>query len=273
MKPPTTGLPDHEARRLLQLATGLDAAGVAVRDELTAGEADAFAGYVERRLGGEPLQYIEGTVQFGPIEVKVDSRVLIPRGKRGRSVRRQMRAVAALGTADENTVIVDIGTGSGALALALKHAFPSARVYATDIDADALDLARLNVEPAGVTVLGGDLFDALPFGMRGNVDLLISNPPYVADGDDLPAEVGEHEPARALFAGPAGDEILMRLAEQAFYWVKPGGWVFIEIGESQAERAIELFADFQCVVYQDLAGRPRILAGYRGATSCIEGNR
>ena len=270
MKAPSTGLPDHEARRLMQLATGLDATGVAMRDELTDVEAAAFAGYVDRRLRGEPLQYIEGTVQFGPIEVRVDPRVLIPRPE---TEVLWERAVAALGTADENTVIVDIGTGSGALALALKHAFPSARVYATDVDADALDLARENVEQAGVTVLGGDLFGALPFGMRGHVDLLVSNPPYVADGDDLPAEVGEHEPARALFAGPVGDEILVRLAEQAFYWVKPGGWVFIEIGETQADRAIELFADFQCVVYQDLAGRPRILAGYRGASSCIEGNR
>ena len=270
MKPPPTGLPDHEARRLLQLATGLDAAGVAQRDDLSAEEAEAFADYVERRSSGEPLQYIEGTVQFGPVEVKVDGRVLIPRPE---TEVLWERATGALGSADENTVIVDMGTGSGALALALKHAFPIARVYATDVDPDAIELARHNVEGAGITVLTGDLFDALPFGMRGRVDLLISNPPYVAEGDDLPAEVGEHEPARALFAGPVGDEILVRLAEQAFYWVKPGGWVFIEIGESQAARAMELFADFQCVVYEDLAGRPRILAGYRGATSCVEGNR
>lgn len=270
MKPPPTGLPDHEARRLLQLATGLDAAGVAQRDDLSAEEAEAFADYVERRSSGEPLQYIEGTVQFGPVEVKVDGRVLIPRPE---TEVLWERATGALGSADENTVIVDMGTGSGALALALKHAFPIARVYATDVDPDAIELARQNVEGAGITVLTGDLFGALPFGMRGRVDLLISNPPYVAEGDDLPAEVGEHEPARALFAGPVGDEILVRLAEQAFYWVKPGGWVFIEIGESQAARAMELFADFQCVVYEDLAGRPRILAGYRGATSCVEGNR
>jgi release factor glutamine methyltransferase len=263
-------LPDHEARRLLQLATGLDASGVAMREELSAEESEAFAGYVDRRVSGEPLQYIEGTVQFGPVEVKVDPRVLIPRPE---TEVLWERSVATLGDADENTVIVDIGTGSGALALALKHAFPRARVYATEIDPDAISLARENVETAGITVLAGDLFDALPFGMRGNIDLLISNPPYVADDDDLPAEVGDHEPARALFAGPEGDEVLVRIAEQAFHWVRPGGWLFIEIGESQADRAMELFADFQCVVYEDLAGRPRILAGYRGATSCIEGNR
>ncbi len=270
MKPPATGLPEHEARRLLQLVTGLDAAGVGLLDALESDQEIRFRQLVERRLAGEPLQYLEGTVQFGPVEVAVDRRVLIPRPE---TEVLWERAVDALGEADENTVIVDMGTGSGALALALKHAFPAARVYATDIDPDALAVARENVESAGVTVLGGDLFDALPFGMRGHIDLLVSNPPYVADRDDLPADVRDHEPPRALFAGPGGNEILARIAEQAFLWVKPGGWIFLEIGESQAEPAAELFADFRCAVYQDLAGRPRILGGFRGTTSCIEGSR
>jgi release factor glutamine methyltransferase len=270
VKATAAGLPDHEARRLLQLVTGLDAAGVGLLEGLEPDQEIRFRALVERRLGGEPLQYIEGTAQFGPVEVLVDRRALIPRPE---TEVLWERAVAALGTADENTVIVDLGTGSGALALALKHAFPAARLYATDIDSDALALARDNLDGAGVTVLQGDLFGALPFGMRGHIDLLISKPPYVADEDDLPAEVREHEPSRALFAGPSGDEILDRIAEQAFYWVKPGGWIFLEIGETQAERAMELFGDFQSVIYEDLAGRPRILAGYRGATSCIEGNR
>jgi release factor glutamine methyltransferase len=270
VKPPPTGLSDHEARRLLQLVTGLDPAGVGLLTALDDDQSRRFRELAERRLAGEPLQYLEGTVQFGPVEVSVDRRALIPRPE---TEVLWERAVAALNTADENTVIVDMGTGSGALALALKHAFPAARVYATDIDPDAVELARENTADAGVTVFTGDLFAALPFGMRGHVDLLISNPPYVADGEDLPPDVRDHEPSRALFAGPNGDEILARIAEQAFYWVKPGGWVFLEIGETQADRALELFADFQCVIYEDLAGRPRILAGLRGATSCIEGNR
>ncbi|NNL70045.1 MAG: peptide chain release factor N(5)-glutamine methyltransferase, partial [Acidimicrobiia bacterium] len=157
MKPPPTGLPEHEARRLLQLATGLDAAGLGLLDALTPEQSTRFEGYVDRRLAGEPLQYIEGTVPFGPVEVKVDPRVLIPRPE---TEVLWERAVCALGTADDSTVIVDLGTGSGALALSLKHAFPAARVYATDIDPDALALARENVEQAGVSVLRGDLFDA-----------------------------------------------------------------------------------------------------------------
>lgn len=270
MRPPATGLPDHEARRLLQLVTGLDAAGVGRLDCLDPDQELRFEELAERRLAGEPLQYLEGTVQFGPIEVAVDRRALIPRPE---TEVLWERAVDALGEADETTTIVDLGTGSGALALALKHAFPEARVYATDVDLDALALARENVEKAGVTLLAGDLFEALPFGMRGHLDLLISNPPYVADDDPLPGEVRDHEPARALLAGPRGDEVLARIAQQAFHWVKPGGWVFLEIGETQAERAMELFADFQCAIHLDLAGRPRILSGYRGATSCIEGSR
>ncbi|MDH3540650.1 MAG: peptide chain release factor N(5)-glutamine methyltransferase [Acidimicrobiia bacterium] len=270
MKPPPTRLPDHEARRLLQLVTGLDSAGVGLLTALEADQVVRFNELVERRLAGEPLQYLEGTVQFGPVEVAVDGRVLIPRPE---TEILWERAVAALDTADENTVIVDMGTGSGALALALKHAFPAARVYATDIDPDAADLARENVAEAGVTVFTGDLFAALPSWMRGHVDLLISNPPYVAEGDYLPPDVRDHEPPRALFAGPKGDEVLERIAEQAFQWVKPGGWVFVEIGETQAERVVELFADFRCAVLEDLAGRPRIVSGFRGVTSCVEGNR
>ncbi|MGI9649057.1 MAG: peptide chain release factor N(5)-glutamine methyltransferase [Acidimicrobiia bacterium] len=270
MKPPATGLPDHEARRLLQLATGLDAAGTGLLDQLDPAQQTRFVELVQRRQAGEPLQYIEGTVQFGPVEVKVDRRALIPRPE---TEVLWERAVEALGQAGEDSVIVDVGTGSGALALALKHAFPAARVYGTDIDPAAADLARENVAGRGVTILVGDLYDALPFGMRGQIDLLVANPPYVGDSEELPAEVQDHEPSTALYAGPAGDEVLMRLAEQAFYWVKPGGWVFVEIGESQAERALELFADFKCQILNDLAGRPRILEGHRGDTSCIEGSR
>jgi release factor glutamine methyltransferase len=270
MKPPPTELPEHEARRLLQLATGLDAAGVGLLDSLTPEQEARFAAYADRRLAGEPLQYIEGTVQFGPVEVKVDRRVLIPRPETELLWERAVEAAQGL---PDGAVIVDMCTGSGALALALKHAFPTAWVYATDIDSAAAELAEDNLAGSGVSVLVGDLFDALPFNMLGRIDLLVANPPYVADGDDLPSEVHDHEPHRALYAGPRGDEILTAIAARAFYWVRPGGWVFLEIGETPRERVLELFADFRCEIHEDLAGRPRILAAYRGETSCIEGAR
>lgn len=268
MKAAAPGLPDHEARRLMQLATGLDAAGVAGLGSLTEDQEREFTRLVARRRTGEPLQYIEGTVQFGPVEVRVDPRVLIPRPE---TELLWERAVEALRRGPQPKVIVDMCTGSGNLALGLKHAFPGARVYATDIDPDAVALATENVAHAGITVLTGSLFDALPFGMRGSIDLLVANPPYVADGDVLPAEVAGYEPHAALFAGPRGDEVLAAIAAQAFYWVRTGGWVFIEIGETQSDRALDLFSDFRCEIHQDMSGRPRILAGSRGAVSCIEG--
>ena len=270
MRPPARGLPEHEARRLLQLATGLDPAGLGLLDTLSPEQAARFDELVDRRRAGEPLQYIEGTVPFGPVELKVDERALIPRPETEYLWELAVEASQGLG---DDAVIVDLCTGSGALALALKHAFPNAWVYATDIDPAAVSLAEENLAEAGVAVLTGNLFDALPFNMLGRIDLLVANPPYVADGDDLPSEVHDHEPHAALYAGPGGDEVLTAIAAGAFLWVRPGGWVFVEIGETQGERALELFADFRCRIHNDLAGRPRILAAYRGETSCIEGSR
>lgn len=255
-----TGLPDHEARRLLQLVTGLDAAGVGLLEELDPDQELEFKKLVERRLAGEPLQYIEGTVQFGPVAVKVDPRALIPRPE---TEVLWERAVQALGAANRQTVIVDMCTGSGNLALALRHAFPEATIYATDFDQEALSLAKENLSGRDVEVLAGDLFAALPSTLEGRIDLLVANPPYVAETAELPAEVHHHEPHRALYAGALGEDVLIRLAEEAPDWVKPGGWIFVEIGEEQAGRVLELFQGFDRKVQPDLTGRPRILAGTR----------
>ena len=260
MRPPVTGLPDHEARRLLQLVSGLDAAGVGLLEELEPDQEIRYQELVERRLAGEPLQYIEGTVQFGPVTVKVDPRALIPRPE---TELLWERAVQALGSAGSDTVIVDMCTGSGNLSLALRHAFPEAAVFATDIDSGALALAEENMAGKDVTILAGDLFSALPPSLQRRIDLLVVNPPYVSEREDLPDEVDKHEPHQALYAGADGDEVLARLAAEAPNWVKPGGWLFVEIGEDQAGRALELFHGFDCEVQPDLAGRPRILAGRR----------
>jgi release factor glutamine methyltransferase len=135
-------------------------------------------------------------------------------------------------------VIVDLGTGSGCLALALKHAFPEARVFGTDTSEEALSLAKENSALTGLDVefLHGDLFGPLPGGLAGRVDLVVSNPPYVADADDLPPAVRDHEPRAALFAGPLGTEVLARIAEEAYWMVGVGGWVLCELGDGQAGR-------------------------------------
>ena len=224
---------------------------------------------VTRRLAGEPLQYLEGRVPFGPIEVKVDPRALIPRPE---TEQLWEKAVEALGEAGPGTPIVDLGTGSGGLALALKQAFPTAPVYATDTSAEALDLARENAAAAGLEVafFHGDLFEPLPHNLRGRVELVVANPPYVAEAEweGLPAEIRRHEPRSALVAGPEGTEVLARIAAEAYRWLAVGGWALCEIGETQGEAALGLFGAYEREVCPDLAGRPRFLVARRAPPCC-----
>lgn len=264
------GLPEHERLRLLEAATGRRRASLAADPRLTPAEQDRFDALAARRMAGEPLQYLEGSIPFGPVELAVDRRALIPRPETEQLFE---LAVAALEDAGPGTVIVDMCTGSGALALALKHTFPPARVFATDLDPDALALAGANAAAAGldVTLLEGDLFAALPERLMGRIDLLVANPPYVSDEEwlTLPAEVRDHEPRRALVAGPAGTEILGRIAEEAYWWLGVGGYTICEIGETQGARALELFAAFDRGVRRDLAGRDRFVVARKGASCCV----
>jgi len=261
-------IPAHEMRRLASAVSGRSPAelvGVPLDDV----EAKRLEDLVERRSAGVPLQYLEGTVAFGPLELRIDERALIPRPE---TERVWEEAVGSLLEAGPGTVIVDLGTGSGALALALKHAFPRARVYGVDVSEDALALARENAELTGldVTFLHGDLFDPLPSELRGRVDLVVSNPPYVAEAevDALPPDVRDHEPRVALVSGPTGTEILERIADEAFWWVGIGGWVICEIGETQGEAIDPIFGMYDREVRPDLAGRDRILVARKGASCC-----
>jgi release factor glutamine methyltransferase len=232
-------LPDHEARRLLETATGRSWTDLLLGVEVAAEEIEVFRALVERRRSGEPLQYIEGSVPFGPIEVAVDPRVLVPRP--------------------------ETETGSGNLAIALKHRFPTATVYATDISSDAVDLARENAREAGldVTILLGDLFEPLPGHLRGRVDLIVSNPPYLAAAEvaDLPVDVRDHEPTMALVAGPVGDEVLARIAEAAPDWLRPGGVVVCEISEFHGSVVAGHFASLRGDIQRDLSGKERFVIG------------
>ena len=252
-------LPDHETRRLLEAATGRNWTELLLGVDLTTVEVEVFDSFVDRRRSGEPLQYIEGTVPFGPIEVAVDSRVLVPRPET-----EQLYEIAC-DIVDDPMVIVDLCTGSGNLAIALKHTFPSATIYATDISPDAVELARDNVRVAGldVTVLGGDLFDPLPDHLRGRIDLIVSNPPYLAAAElpDLPIDVRDHEPTVALVAGPVGDEVLARIAEAAPEWLRPGGAIVCEISEFHGPAVAEYFVSVDGEIKQDLFGKERFVIG------------
>jgi len=250
-------------------ATGRSRPDLLADPALGPAEQARFDALVARRLAGEPVQYLEGRVPFGPVEVRVDRRALIPRPE---TEQLWETAAAAMGEAGPGTPIVDLGTGSGVLALALKHAFPTAPVYATDLSEEALDLARENAAANGLEVafLHGDLFDPLPLALRGRVELIVANPPYLSEEEweRLPDEIRLHEPREALVAGPAGSEVLARIADEAYWWLGIGGWVLCEIGEAQGEAALVLFAAYEREVRPDLAGRPRFLVARKGAPCC-----
>lgn len=250
-------LPDHEAERLLMAASGLTRAELVTGAELSPETSATFRLLVARRVTGEPLQYLEGTVQFGPLELLADPRALIPRPE---TEQLWEKVVARVGE-EPPTVVVDLCTGSGNLALALKHTFRGAFVWATDLSPQALSLARENGVRTGLQVnwFEGDLFSPLPADLRGQVDLIVSNPPYVAEAevDALPDDVRDHEPRAALVAGERGDEVLAEIAAEAVRWLSPGGRIALEIGETQGRRTAELFGRYDMRIEQDLSGRDR----------------
>ncbi|MDF1594979.1 MAG: peptide chain release factor N(5)-glutamine methyltransferase [Acidimicrobiia bacterium] len=267
----STGLPRHEAERLVMAATKRPRAGILDGTPLTPDETARFRELAARRRSGEPLQYLEGTVEFGPVELLVDERALIPRPET-EAVWDEARRM--LGEAGRGTVIVDLCTGSGAMALAMKTVFPAARVFATDLSEEALSLAGENASRLGLDIqfFHGDLFDALPRSIYGRIDLLLTNPPYIEEREwpTLPAEVRDFEPRQALVAGLEGTEILERIADDVYWWLGVGGWLVTEIGETQGQRADELFGQWlDTEVRPDLTGRDRMLVGRKGARCCV----
>lgn len=254
-------LPRHEARRLLLLAADQQSdwlvGNPSVGDEI----AGRFRSFVARRRTGEPLQYIEGSVAFGPLELRADRRALIPRPE----TERLWELVLAEMTSDPS-IVIDLCTGSGNLALACKHSYPQATVYGVDISPAAIELASANSAELGLEVelRVGDLFAALPGQLKGSVDLLVSNPPYVAEEEvgGLPGEVRDYEPLRALVAGESGTELLARIAQEATEWLAPHGVIICEIGETQGTDCMHLFAAYDPRIELDLAGRNRYVIGH-----------
>jgi len=226
---------------------------------------------VERRERGEPLQYVLGIWSFRNLELVVDRRVLIPRPETEVVVEVALAELARL--APEQPLVADLGTGSGAIALAVAMEVPKARVWGTDRSPDALAVARANLAGLGsrvaprVRLATGDWFAALPTDLRGRVDLVVSNPPYVGAGEDLPADVADWEPAGALVAGPTGLEDVARIVAEAPAWLRRPGALVIEIAPHQAADAVALSrrAGFDEVeVHPDLVGRLRALVGRAG---------
>jgi release factor glutamine methyltransferase len=218
-----------------------------------------------RRLAGEPMQHITGEAEFYGLPFSVNREVLIPRPETEHLVEKTLELAAPWGAPR----IADVGTGSGAIAVALAHHLPAAAIAAVDISVAALDVARKNANRnlAGsrIRFRSGDLlapFDGEKF------ELIVSNPPYVpeSDRDSLAVEVRDYEPARALFAGEDGLAIYRRLIPEAFGALVPGGYILLEIGCGQRAGVQALLANagFASIDFTaDLQGIPRVVTAQR----------
>jgi release factor glutamine methyltransferase len=261
----------QEVRWIAEQASGrTPAEQVAALDEpVTDREAAAVEQMLRRRVAGEPLQYVLGRWAFRTLDLLVDRRVLIPRPETEVVAGLAIDALAPLG---RPAVAVDLGTGSGAIALSLAaERWPDIEVWATDISPDALAVARANLAALGrrgaaVRLVEGDWFAALPAELRGTVDLVVSNPPYVPDGDDLAEEVAAWEPLGALLAGADGLDDVRHIVTEAPSWLRSGGTLVVEIGDQQgpAVAALATAAGFRDVtIAPDLTGRDRALVARR----------
>jgi len=220
---------------------------------------------IERRFAGVPIQYITGESEFYGLPFRVNSDVLIPRPETEHVVEKVLELASLL----VGPRVVDVGTGSGAIAIALAHESPGAKVTATDISDAALRVARQNAERTGVAerirFLEGDLLEPVA---EEQFEFVISNPPYVATDDraSLAVEVRDHEPDVALFAGSNGLDIYRRLAPAAYSVLVAGGYAVFEIGYGQAEAVAELFsaAGFVDIEFaKDLQGIDRVITARR----------
>jgi len=267
-----------EAWWVLEEASGWDRASlVGQLDAPAPARAVAYVdAMVARRVAGEPLQYVLGQWGFRGLDLMVDRRVLIPRPETEVVAEVAIGEVRRLVASDRPTppLVADIGTGSGAIALAVADEVRRALVWATDVSADAVAVARANLAGAGslvgprVRLVTGSWFDGLPDGLRGRLDVAVSNPPYVSAGEDLPAEVADWEPAGALVSGPTGLEGIEAVVSGAAVWLARPGAVVVEIAPHQADEASSFAARVgfdEVEVRADLADRPRVLVGrYRG---------
>jgi len=257
----------RDAELLLLFAAGLSRSAFLAHpnDELELAAATHFEVLLERRLEGEPIQHITGACEFYGLPFRVTSDVLIPRPETEHLV----ECALELAPRFAEPRIVDIGTGSGAIAVVLAHSLPNARITATDVSEAALVLARENAARSGVgeriRFLQGDLLAPVA---AERVDIVVSNSPYVptADRDSLSVEVRDFEPGLALFAGEDGLDIYRRLIPAAFAVLVSGGFIALEIGCGQRDAVDLLLADagFGAIEFRlDLQGIHRVAIARR----------
>lgn len=254
--------PAPTAETLLMTVLGLDRAQLYTRtDGLSSGEARAFGRALCLRCTGTPVQHLTGGQAFRRLSLSVRPGVFIPRPET------EVLVDAALGVIEDvrEPVIVDVGTGTGAIALAMKDERPDAAVFAIDLSPSAVELAGFNAKTLelDVVVLEGDLLSSLPAELRGRVDLVVSNPPYVPadEYEDLPAEV-RSDPRSALIGDP---DLYGRLSVEALEWLRVGGALVVEVDARHADAVADVlragFSDVRKV--KDMNGLDRVVMGRR----------
>jgi len=238
---------------------------------LSAEELAAYREMMRERLRHVPLQYVTGETEFMALPFWMDRSVFIPRSETEQLVEAVLQE---LGDTTEKITIVDVGTGCGAIAIALAREISTARVYATDISEEALTLAARNAQRNGVedrvTLLEGDLLEPLTeAGVKGTLRAIVSNPPYIRRGEisGLSEEIREYEPVSALDGGPDGLAFYRRLVPETPPFLTGGGWLALEIGADQTDSVLELIRErggFDTVrVVRDLNGLNRAILARR----------
>ena len=261
--------PRVDADLLLAHVLGTTRTGLLTLDEVPDEAAARFGDLVGQRADRVPLQHLTGRAPFRHLEFAVGPGVFVPRPETEQLVEWALGRLAGVA----EPVVVDLGSGSGAIALSIAHEHPGARVTAVERDPGAIEWTRHNAAAraaAGdtpVEVLAGDMTDpALLTALDGEVDVVVSNPPYVPDGARLPREVADHDPPLALWGGPDGLDVVRGLLGTAARLVRPGGWLGIEHADQQGSALPALvrahgFTDVED--HPDLAGRPRFTTARR----------
>jgi len=236
--------------------------------ELSGAELAAYKQLIARRAAGEPLQYITGRQEFWKADFLVTPAVLIPRPETEHLIEATLALAHESGADGAGLKLIDVGTGSGAIAVTLARELPRAEVWAVDVSAAALEVARRNAERllseidnARVHFLQSDLMAAVAPELR--FDFVVANLPYVAADEmgEMQREVVGHEPAMALFAGDDGLDVIRRLIPQAYAALRPGGWLLMEIGYKQSAAVQALLHGWQQIcTAADLAGIARVMA-------------
>ena len=257
---------EADARLLMAHALGVDRAELIANGEraLTVDQAEAIDALAARRLKREPVARIFGHKEFWSLSLQIDPAVLVPRPETETVVEAALDAVARDARQLAQLRILDIGTGSGALLLALLSELPNAVGTATDISAAALDVARANAECSGLAGRCTFIACDIAAGVPGPFDLIVSNPPYVVHGEiaSLPPEVRDYDPALALDGGADGLDAYRAIAAQARGPLAPGGKLIVELGAGQEAAVRALFTKAglaAAAVLNDLAGIPRAL--------------